>query len=440
MAGLAVGYYARKRGLPFTVYESDGRHGGNCATFRHKEFSFDLGAHRFHDKIEDITNELLELLGEELQKISVPSVIFHEGRLIHFPLSPLNLLKKLGPAVCLRAVREVVCSRLTPGNPGKTFADYATRAYGQTIARAFLLNYTEKLYGKSCNRLSPSVAGERLKGLSLWAFLSEAFSGNNHKAAHMEGAFYYPTKGIGVIADKLSAFCGANNIRTLAKVTRILHDHKHIQKVEISGEGLVQIEEAVSTLPLDYFLRIMDPAPPRSAVIAADHLGYRSLVLVAIFLNKPSVMPYATVYFPETVFPQTRIYEPRNRSRYMSPPGKTCLISEIPCQKRDELWSLDDESLIRMMVLSMIRTKWIAEDDILDAAVVRLDHAYPILELGFEEHLKVVMDYLEGFGNLRLSGRNATFTYSWIHNMLKAGKEISCGYTADHPTQFDFHS
>jgi protoporphyrinogen oxidase len=52
MAGLAVGYYARKRGLPFTVYESDGRHGGNCATFRHKEFSFDLGSHRFHDKIE----------------------------------------------------------------------------------------------------------------------------------------------------------------------------------------------------------------------------------------------------------------------------------------------------------------------------------------------------------------------------------------------------
>jgi protoporphyrinogen oxidase len=120
MADLAVGYCARKRRLPFTVYESDGRHGRNCATFRYKEFSFYLGVHRFHDKIEDITNELLELLGEELQKICVPSAIFHEGRLIHFPLSLLDLLKKLGPAVCLRAVREVVCSRLAPNNSRET--------------------------------------------------------------------------------------------------------------------------------------------------------------------------------------------------------------------------------------------------------------------------------------------------------------------------------
>ena len=147
-AGLAVGYYAKKSRLPFTVYEAKTSTGGNCITFRHKDFFFDSGAHRFHDKIEEITKELRGLLGEDLRKISVPSIIFHEGRAIHFPLSPLDLLKKLGPGFCLRAAREVMVSRLTPGKSDETFADYATRLYGGTIASTFLLNYTEKLFGR----------------------------------------------------------------------------------------------------------------------------------------------------------------------------------------------------------------------------------------------------------------------------------------------------
>jgi protoporphyrinogen oxidase len=277
------------------------------------------------------------------------------------------------------------------------------------------------------------VAGQRLKGLNLRTFLFEAVSKSYRAAAHMEGGFYYPSKGIGVIADFLSASCGVKNIRTHAKVTRIFHDHANIKKIEINGKDILEIEEAVSTLPLDYLLRIMNPSPPGSILTAADKLNYRSLVLVALFLDKPSITPYATVYFPETCFPQTRTYEPRNRSPFMSPQGKTSLISEIPCQKKDDVWNLDDQSLIRMIVSSLAQTKWISEDDILAATVVRLDYAYPILKLGYEKHVQVIMDYLAGFGNLRLSGRSATFTYSWIHNMMSSGKEIVRSYTEERP-------
>ncbi len=49
-AGLALGYYAKKHEIPFTLYEARDTPGGNCTTFRHGEFLFDSGAHRLHDR------------------------------------------------------------------------------------------------------------------------------------------------------------------------------------------------------------------------------------------------------------------------------------------------------------------------------------------------------------------------------------------------------
>src|SRR5687767_5110804 len=89
-AGLAVAYYARKAGLDCTLFEAGPRVGGNCVTFRHGDFLFDSGAHRFHDKDAEITADVVELLGDELLRIEVPSYIHSHGKFVDFPLSPLN--------------------------------------------------------------------------------------------------------------------------------------------------------------------------------------------------------------------------------------------------------------------------------------------------------------------------------------------------------------
>ena len=145
--------------------------------------------------------------------------------------------------------------------------------------------------------------------------------------------------------------------------------------IGINETDLLDVEEVVSTLPLDYFLHAMKPEPPRNILLAAKNISYRDLLLVALFLNKPAITPHSTVYFPESHFLQTRIYEPRNRSTSMSPPGKTSLVAEIPCRKQDGVWSLEDTSLVRMVASPLIRAGWIAERDVMDACVVRLDHA-----------------------------------------------------------------
>ena len=421
IAGLAAGYFAKKKDIPFTIYEAGDRIGGNCVTFRHGDFFFDSGAHRFHDRDREITEEVKGLLGNDLMKVSAPSRIYHNGSFLEFPFSKLDLLKNLGMTVIIKAISGAIYANLRSCEPAKDFESYAFRKYGRAIARNFLLNYSEKLWGMTCSKLSADIAGERLKGLDLSSFISGNVFG---RKSHMEGPFYYPKNGIGAIADKLGQSCGEQNIITNSRTTKILHDSKRIQSLEVNGSTGVDVDELIVTFPVNIFLNIMEPSPPTNILEIANSLRYRNVILVALFIDKESVTNCATLYFPDADLPFTRIYEPKNRSLLMSPAGKTSLVAEIPCGQDDETWGKDDESLIRTVRSRIVKLGLVGEKNTMDAFVVRLGHAYPVLDLGYKEKVGKIDDYLKGFSNLKVSGRSGKFAYAWIHDLMRAGKEI----------------
>jgi protoporphyrinogen oxidase len=424
VAGLSVAYYAKINGLSFKVYEALNRIGGNCITIKHGDFLFDSGAHRFHDKNEEATKIVRALVGEDLVETSVPSQIYHGGKFLNFPLTPLNLMKNLSILTFTRAAADVLYSKLKREKLIRSFQSFALKLYGRTIAEKFLLNYSEKLWGIACDKLSPAIAGERLKGLDLLNFLKGKVFANRAKVEHFEGSFYYPKAGIGTIAEKLAELCGHENIRTDAKITRILHDYKRIRAVEINGKEIIDTNEVVSTLPITNFVHIMEPNPKEEVLKAAKRLRYRNVILVSFFINRETITEAATIYFPDRQFPFTRIYEPKKRSAYMSPPGKTSLVVEIPCWLDDNLWSAEDNKLIQIIFPYLSQIWMIKREECIDMSVKRLCCSYPVLEMGFEGKVEILYNYLNAFVNLELSGRSGRFVYAWIHDMLRFGKEI----------------
>jgi len=423
-AGLAVAYYAQKSGLCFRLYEAQNRVGGNCITLQHGAFRFDSGAHRFHDKDPQATEEIKLLLGDDLRKIEVPSQIWHGGKLFDFPIAPLNLLKTLGLIAFGKAGFDLLRGRLGSRNPTGSFEDFALRTYGREIASRFLLNYSEKLWGAPCRQLSPAICGQRLKGLGLASLVIEALFGRRANTRHLDGAFYYPAGGYGAIVEKLAEACGHENIRLQSRVTRINRGADTIESVEINEAEVVPVEEVASTLPLSLVLRLLDPAPPEEILAVASQLRYRNVVLVAIFLAKDRVSENGSLYFPDASFPFTRVYEPKNRSVEMAPPGCTSLIAEIPCQTQDAVWTAGERSLIELVTGHFRRLGWITGTEIIGGATHHMSHAYPILELGYEARLAPVLEFLGRFRNLRLAGRNGCFVYSHLHDMMRSGREI----------------
>jgi len=72
----------------------------------------------------------------------------------------------------------------------------------------------------------------------------------------------------------------------------------------------------------------------------------------------------------------------------------------------------------------LIDTRLFASEEVLGGAVRRLHNAYPVLETGIGDTIAEVRCFLTGFDNLRLIGRGGTFTYGWIHNMIREGRRV----------------
>lgn len=431
IAGLAVGHYAQKAKISFTIYEASDRLGGNCATFEHGKFLFDSGAHRLHDKDREVTRELKSLLGGKLKRLDLPSQIYSDGKFIDFPLRPGNLLANLGVAEVAKAVLEFTKSRLRGKGAGADLESLAVHTYGTTIARRFLLNYSEKLWGKPCRQLSPKVSGGRIHGLDFKTFIRGCFSMRKARTGHLDGEFYYPDAGFGVIADCLGKACGEGNIRRGSRITRIFHDHERVEAIEVNNSDTIEVDKMVTTLPLALCLSLLSPAPPEQFLALGDSLEYRNLVLVVLFLDRERCTDNASTYFPQPQFPFTRVHEPKNRSAQMSPADKTSLVVEIPCHVEDPVWVMEDAALTRMVRTSLDRLGWFQARDVIDARVCRMDCAYPLLEIGSEEIAQKLLFFLNRFHNLKVAGRNGKFVYAHLHDMMRDGREIVAEWVAN---------
>jgi len=430
-AGCAVGYYAKKNGLDFTIYEADSEAGGFCRTLSRGAFFYDTGAHRFHDKIPDITDDIKELLGNELKQIYVPSQIWTDAKFVDFPLSPFNLARVLGVVRFCRAALEVIRARAEKSKLEHiNFEEFARYTYGHIIAERFLINYSEKLWGKTCARLSPKIAGKRMEGLDLRTFVKEALFGKKAKTEHLDGMFYYPVYGYGSIVKSMISYFGRENIRTNCEITALFSEGRRITAVEINHREVLDVDEIVTTLPLHVFLGMLHPAPPRELFELVNKICHRDLILIVIFLDRASITKNATVYFPDSDFPFTRVYEPKNRSQLMSPPEKTTLVIELPCQHGDSYWRMSDAELTQLALSKLIDIGWFTCDQVIDSEVHRRLFAYPILERGYENTVEEIVAYLENFENLKLSGRNGKFSYTHFHDMMAYGKEIVQGYVS----------
>ncbi|MBL4716468.1 MAG: FAD-dependent oxidoreductase [Bacteroidia bacterium] len=421
-AGLSAGYYARKNQLDFTLYEASEKTGGNAVTFKSGDFYYDSGAHRFHDKIPEVTNEVKSLMGDSLKEINVPSQIYNQGKYLDFPISPLNVIKNLGIRKCLSIGTEVLGQR-SNGNPNN-FKSVAINKYGKTLAELFLLNYSEKLWGIPPDQLSVQVSGKRLKGLTIKTLLKELIGSNTAKTKHLDGSFYYPDFGIGQIMDCLAEKCSSENIKLNKRVSKIRHENFIPGSIEFTDGSSTKANQIISTLPISILLEILEPAPPTEILSIARDLKFRNIKLVAFFIDKKQISNNASLYFPDAQLPFTRIYEPRNRSVKMAPKGKTSLIVEIPCFDTDQIWNENDHVIIERIKSQLIQLSFIEEKDIINAEVQNIKNAYPVLERDVDEKLTEIQNYLCQFKNLHLIGRSGTYKYNHIHDLLYSGKMI----------------
>lgn len=422
-AGISCAYYAKKNNFDYTLFESSESLGGNCQTLNYKDFYFDTGAHRLHNKDQETTILIKQLLGNKLHKINVPSQIYRDNKFIDFPLSPFNLFLFLGPISFLKEGIIIFFKSLIKFNKPSNFYDFAVSNFGNKLAKLFLLDYSQKLWGLNPKKLSTLISGNRLKGFSIYTFILEFIFGKKVKTKHLDGSFYYPEFGIGSIFDEMVNFCDKSNFRTKSRVTKLKHSNNIIQCIEINDNQLFEVDNVISTMPLSILLNNLNPPPPDHILEVSKSIRFRNIILICFFLNIKSVNQNGSMYFPDKKYSFTRVYEPKNRSSKMSPLNQTSLIVEVPCQATDAIWR-NQENLISQVKYDLMDIGFFSKENILDTLIYKIPHAYPILETDFDKKINLILNYLNKFKNLKISGRNGLFQYSHIHDHMKNARKI----------------
>ncbi|MCG8622651.1 MAG: FAD-dependent oxidoreductase, partial [Proteobacteria bacterium] len=253
--------------------------------------------------------------------------------------------------------------------------------------------------------------------------------GTPQNPTHLDGSFFYPKYGIGMISDKLCEFIGGEHIKLNHRINRLIHKNGKIERMVINkGADQDNIEVPVSTvintLPLTLSMRMLEPLPPPELLAVVDTIKYRNLLLCIFCLNRDTFSPNASIYFPSEEFPFTRLYEPKNRSPYMTPKAQTVIILELPCYSEDTVWNMPEATLKTEVWSALQRVKPIPQEEVIHYQTYKLPFAYPVLEVGFEEKIARLVAYFETFENLYLTGRSSLFRYLHLHDLFKSGKEV----------------
>ena len=427
-AGVALSYYAHKNNIDFKLFEATSQIGGNCRTITHGDFKYDTGAHRLHDKVEKVTKVIKSVLKEDLLKVSAPSQIYLDSKKISFPLQLNNILNELSWNELKQIVFENTFNRIKPQKTFENFRDLAYQRYGKTLADLFLINYTEKLWGTSADFLNVRVSGDRLKNLKLSSLIKKNILGSKYKSKHLEGSFYYPKHGFGTIFESLKNGM-EKNICLNSPIKKISHKNNFIKEIRIGDKKTIKVNQVISTLPLNYFIKILDPPPPEYILKIIKSFKFRSLRICVLFLNIKSFSKNASIYFPDKKLPFTRIYEPKNRSKYMAPRNKTCIVIEVPCDRNDQIYSINENKFFERIKSTLFEQDLLNPSDILDQSSIKIPYAYPILNSDIDGKISSVMKYLAVFKNLKILGRNAKFEYVHVHNLFFDSNTLINQYT-----------
>jgi protoporphyrinogen oxidase len=457
------------------VLEASNDVGGISRTVEYKGNRMDIGGHRFFSKSDWVMNWWREILPIAAADATVE--IAYQGQrrtvgadgtaasgsglvmLVRNRLSRIYFLRKyfdypiklnattltnLGPLRLLRIGVSYVWAMLFPRRPERSLEDFLFNRFGGELYRTFFMDYTEKVWGVPCDRISAEWGAQRIKGLSVVEALRHAlrqrFGGNAQatKTSLIEH-FLYPRLGPGQMWQEVARLVieGGGEIRFGQQVKGFRHEHGRVVAVLAADPAghLVELaaDFAISTMPVKDLVAGMQPPAPTDVREVAAALPYRDFITVGLLVSRmranrqshssrsDNMPPDNWIYIQERDVRIGRLQVFNNWSPdLVADDNRVWLGLEYFCQEGDDLWQKADQAMVDLAASELEKIGMIDRADVLDGTVIRVPKTYPAYFGAYEEFPRV-RAWLDGLENLYLVGRNGMHRYNnQDHSMLTA--------------------
>ena len=462
------------------VLQRDEFLGGLSRTVQYKGNRMDIGGHRFFSKSDRVMDWWLRILplesGHETatiayhqQKRSIASApiannqsadqvmlvrrrksrIYFMRQFFDYPIRlSAATIYRLGVVRTIRILLSYVRSVLFPIRNEKTLEHFLINRFGRELFQTFFKDYTEKVWGTTCNAISAEWGRQRIKGLSIFEIVNHLYKKwTSSKNADVKQKafetslienFLYPKFGPGQMWEEVAR-------RILEKGGQIVH-HQEVNKIHYEENRVVSVtaihrktgertnysgDYFFSTMAVQDLVRASEPKPPENVHEVSEGLIYRDFITVGMLLSELKVEPehaQATkllsdnwIYIQEPDVKIGRLQIFNNWSPSMvADASKVWIGLEYFCYQTDDLWKLSDDQMIAIGAKELDKIGIIEKANVLDATVVREAKTYPAY-FGTYDRFDEIRQWLDSVLNLFPIGRNGMHRYNnQDHSMLTA--------------------
>lgn len=481
-AGLTAAYeLLDKTDVKPVIYEMTGDIGGISKTVNYKGNRIDIGGHRFFSKsgrvmqwwqnilpLQGMPSKDDIILGRDVpisKEANAPdpektdrvmlvrgriSRIFFSRKFFDYPLS-LNFrtLASLGILRTLKIGVSYIKARVFPIKNEKSLEHFFINRFGKELYLVFFKDYTEKLWGISCDQISPEWGAQRIKGLSVSKAVVHALKSlfSRHDSVTQKNTetslinqFMYPKFGPGQMWREVAGIVEerGGEIHLKHKVIGLKHKDNKIVEIEAKDEtsGNITTMKAdyfISTMPVKELIESLGECVPEEVLQVARGLIYRDFITVGLLARKlkiqnkskietiNNIIPDCWIYIQEKDVKVGRMQIFNNWNPYMVKDINTVWMGlEYFCNEGDELWNKPDSSFTASAIDELARIGIIDKDDVLDSTLIRMPKAYPAY-FGTYDRFHIIRNFTDKFENLFLVGRNGMHKYNNSdHSMLAA--------------------
>jgi protoporphyrinogen oxidase len=483
-AGLTAAYELLTRtDVKPIVLEKSEYMGGIARTVNYKGNRLDIGPHRFFSKSDRVMDWWLEMiplaassdggtqeityqqkkrtvetnsegpdpLKEDRVMLTLKrkTRIFYLRKLFDYPISlKVETLANLGMVRTMRIGCSYLKAAAMPIKPEENLEQFLINRFGKELYLTFFKDYTEKVWGIQCDKISAAWGAQRIKGLNIMKALYHAarkivkpptdLKQKTTETSLVE-QFLFPKLGTGQMWDIVSAKVRdmGGEIITHTNVTRLNVDNKNVISVETENSQTREKRTYTgdyffSTMPIKELVRDLSCEVPPEIKEISDGLVYRDFVQVGVLVNKMNITETAEdgkrrpitdnwIYIQESDVKVGRMQIWNNWGPSMvADPSKIWLGLEYFCNEGDAVWSLPDEKMIELAGNELEKLGIAERTEIIDALVIHMPKTYPGY-FGTYDRFDELSSYIDQFENLFLVGRNGQHKYNnQDHSMLAA--------------------
>jgi protoporphyrinogen oxidase len=384
------------------------------------------------------------------------SRIYFLGKFFDYPITiSKDTFSKLGLLRTAQIGMSYAWSAIKPIRSVENLEQFFINRFGRQLYQTFFKEYTEKVWGLRCSEISAEWGEQRIKGLSVAKAIRHFFK--RQEKAKVDGRadgnltgdfvqsgvepslierFLYPRLGPGQMWEEVARRVRekGGTILTEIEVRNLKADGNQISEVTANDlrtgkDRVFAADFVVSTMPVSELMRSFNTEVPSDVLHVSDNLPYRDFITVGLLVRKLKACDSNTnrmisdnwIYIQEPGVKVGRLQIFNNWSpSLVSDPNKIWLGAEYFCSESDDIWKLTDHDMVEFARKELQDIGILEETDMVDSYVVRMPKAYPAYCGTYKEFDKV-REYLDGFENLFLVGRNGMHKYdNQDHAMLTA--------------------